>query len=87
MYPIQKGIPIPETRGRKKGSLDQNSMARQTAISNGVALVASGASYVEAAKAVGNEYSPISVERMARLISQSIRLSKHNELTADLFTT
>ena len=81
MYTVQYGIPIPETRGRKKGSLDLNSMARQTAISKGVALVATGTSYVEAAKAVRCEYLLCTVEHMSRLISQSAKSAKHTEVT------
>ena len=76
MYTVQYGIPIPETRGRKKGSLNQNSVARQTAISKGVALAATGTSYVEAARAVHYEYTSCTIETMARLIGRSVKLGK-----------
>ena len=79
MYTVQMGSPIPETRGRKKGSLDQNSAARQAAISKGAALVATGASYAEAARAVQCEYLLCTVESMARLISQSAKSAEYNE--------
>lgn len=70
-YSIQKGIPIPETRGRKKGSVDRNDAARQSAISKGVALVGLGHSCVEAARIVRAEYSGASHERMVKLIRQA----------------
>lgn len=71
---IQYGFgPPPETRGRKKGSVDRNHAARQEAIKRGVSLVATGLSYIDAAKSVLGAYPGITKERMARLISQSIK--------------
>lgn len=72
-YPIQTGIPLPETRGRKKGSVDRHHAARQEAVARGVTLVATGLSYMEAARLVRPIYDGASEKRMARLISQSIK--------------
>jgi len=65
---VQKGIPIPETRGRKKGAVDEHDGARQAAISKGVALVDQGHTSVEAARMVRADYPFVPHERMTRLI-------------------
>jgi transposase len=75
-YSIIKGVPIPETRGRKKGSVDLNHSARQAAIAKGVALVAQGHSCVEAATMVQSVYSGTSHNRMVRLIRQARKDSR-----------
>lgn len=80
---VQYGVPIPETRGRKKGSVDRNHSARQAAISKGVALVVSGSSYAAAAKLVLTDYPSITKERMARLISQSTKVAVESNTTKD----
>jgi hypothetical protein len=73
-YRVQSGIPLPpKSWGRKKGSVDRNHAARQDAINQGVRLVASGLNYIEAAKSALATYPVITKERMARLISQSIK--------------
>jgi len=73
MFKIQHGVPLPpEARGRMKGSVDRNHLARQAAIAKGVILVESGLNYTDAAKVALFDY-PITQERMARLISQSIK--------------
>jgi hypothetical protein len=59
---------MPETRGRKKGSVDQHHAGRQAAIARGVQLVALGKSCVEAARIVRADYPNISPDRMVKLI-------------------
>ena len=75
MYTIQTGIPIPETRGRKKGSRARNHAAKLAAIEKGVAIKLSGAAIIFAARAVLHEYSnpKVSERHLARLIKNALR--------------
>ena len=75
MYPVQYGTPIPETRGRKKGSHARNNAAKLAAIEKGVAIKFSGASMISAARAVRHEYPnpKVSERHLARLIKNALQ--------------
>lgn len=72
---IYRGVPIPETRGRKSGSRASNHADKQAIIAKGVAIVEAGASFLAAAEAIREDYprKPISKEYLANLIRQAAK--------------
>lgn len=79
-YRAIPGVPIPETRGRKKGSGNRNS-ERQSAITKGVGLVVLGKSCVDAARMVQVDYPYVSLQRMTKLIRQARKEKDQNPST------
>lgn len=74
LYQVQKGVPIPETRGRKKGARDKALSWQQAAIRRGVILAKEIGSIAAAARIIQKDYpKDVTIKHLVRLISAEIK--------------